>query len=207
MQVPYSVLGQGRREAFNRFGTIYDLPIVRSAYGYIRHQYRGGLVLDVGAGIEHYLQQVLKLDDKAYHSLDNDPSGDFTYADVTQIPPGEQYQWVVLNQVLEHLTIEKTADLLLDLHAHLAPEGHMVITVPNVLHPVRYRVDETHVTPWSYGGLYAMCRFAGYEVLQIYRYSKNRGPIDPFSWVIERVMRRLYRVDWCQSIMLVVATR
>jgi len=205
MQVPYSVLSQGRQEAFERFGTIFELPIVRSPYEYLKQFYQEGLVLDVGAGADHYLQQVLGLDDETYHSLDNDPAGQFTYTDVTQIPLYYQYQWMVLNQLLEHLTIEETADLLVGLHGHLAPGGRMVITVPNISHPIRYRT-ETHVTPWSYGGLYAMCQFAGYEVLQIYRYSKNRGPLDPLSWIIERVMRRLYRIDWCQSIML-IATR
>ena len=193
MRVPYSVLWQGRREAFERFGRIYDLPIVRSAYAYLKQCYQEGLVLDIGAGVDHYLQQVLELDNRMYHSLDNDPSGHFTYTDVAQISPEQQYQWMVLNQVLEHLTIEETADLLFDLRDHLATGGRMVITVPNVSHPVRYRT-ETHVTPWSYGGLYAMCRVAGYDVLQIYRYSKNRGPLDPLSWVIERVMRHLYRI-------------
>ena len=206
MQVPYSVLSQGRREAFERFGTIFDLPTVRSAYKYLKQSYQGGCVLDVGAGASHHLRQVLELGDEAYHSLDNDPAGQFTYTDVAQIPKGQRYRWIVMNHVLEHLTIEGTADLLLGLHDHLDPGGRMVITVPNVSHPVRYRADETHVTPWSYGGLYAMCRFAGYDVLQIYRYSKNRGPLDPLSWVIERVMRHLYRIDWCQGIML-IATR
>lgn len=91
MRVPYSALSQGRREAFERFGTIYNLPVVRSAYGYLKQCYQGGLVLDIGAGADHYLQQVLGLDDETYHSLDNDPAGQFTYTDVTQIPLDYQY--------------------------------------------------------------------------------------------------------------------
>lgn len=206
MQVPYSALSQGRREAFERFGTIYDLPIMRSAYEYLKQHYQGGLVLDVGAGIEHYLQKVLGIDNAAYHSLDSDPSGRFTYADISEIPLEQQYQWIVLNQVVEHLTVAETADLLSTLRNHLEESGNMLITTPNVSHPNRYWGDPTHVTHWNYGALYAICRVTNLQVTRIYRYSKHRGPLDPLSWIIERVMRHLYQVDWCQSIML-VATR
>ena len=84
MQVPYSALSRGRREAFERFGTVYNLPVVRSAYEYLKQCYQGGLVLDIGAGVDHYLQQVLELD-KAYHSLDNDPTGYFSYTEVVPV--------------------------------------------------------------------------------------------------------------------------
>ncbi len=206
MRVPYSALSQGRREAFERFGAIYDLPVLRSAYGYLKQHYQGGLVLDIGAGVKHYLQQVLGLDDTAYHSLDNDPSGHFTYVDIAHIPPEQRYRWIVLNQVVEHLTIEEAASLLSALRSHLDEDGEMFITVPNISHPIRYWGDPTHVTPWSYAALYAICRVAKLQVTQIYRYSKHRGPLDPLSWIVERIMRHLYQIDWCQSILL-IATR
>jgi predicted SAM-dependent methyltransferase len=206
MEVPYSALSQGRREAFDRFGTVYNLPVIPSAYGYLKQHYQSGLVLDVGAGIEHHVQQILELDDQAYHSLDNDASGHFTYSDTSEIPPEQRYQWILLNQVLEHLTIEETADLLSTLRDHLEEGGTMLITVPNVSHPTRYWADPTHVTHWSYGALYAICRVANLHVSHIYRYSKHRGPLDPLSWIIERFMRHLYQIDWCQSILL-TATR
>jgi len=205
MRVPYSALSQGRREAFERFGTIYDLPVLRSAYRYLKQNYQDGLVLDIGAGRERYLQQVLGLDNTAYHSLDTDPSGHFTYADVAQILPEQRYQWIVLNQVVEHLTIEETVSILSALHPHLDEDGKMLITIPNTHHPIRFW-DPTHITPWSYGDLYGICRFSNLQVTQIYRYSKHRGPLDPLSWVIERIMRHLYQIDWCQSILL-IATR
>lgn len=202
MDVPYSVISQGRRKAVARFGAVHDLPVIHSVYDYIKQQYRGGMVLDVGAGAEHYTKNLLKLDQELYHSLDTDAGGAFTFTDVQQIPATQQYTWILLNQVLEHLTIEATADVLHGLQSHLQVEGNLVITVPNIAHPVRYRV-ETHLTPWSYSGLYAICTWAGYNVQHIYRYSKKRKPLDPLSWLVERVMRNLYQIDWCQSIMLV----
>jgi hypothetical protein len=202
MQVPYANLSDGRREAFERFGAIYDLPVVRSAYGYLKDNYRGGRLLDVGAGSKHYIRKLLGLDENDYHSLDNDSSAHFTFGDVSEIPTGETYSWIILNQIVEHLTIERTADMLLALRSHLEEKGIIHITVPNVFHPTRYWGDPTHVTHWNYASLYAICRYAGLRVTQIYRYSKRRGPLDPWSWLVERTMRRLYQIDWCQSILL-----
>lgn len=197
----YSIISQGRQEAFQRFGPIHQLPIIRSAYDYLQKSYDGGLLLDVGAGTEKYIQQQLNLDETKYFSLDNDPLGNFTYSQVADIPAEMSFDWMVFNQVLEHLTIDQAHDLLQELRSHLRKYGQVLITVPNVAHPTRYWA-ETHVTPWTYAGLYALCRASGYRVLQIYRYSKNRGPMDPLSWIVERTMRRLYRIDWCDSIML-----
>jgi SAM-dependent methyltransferase len=202
MPVSYSVLSKGRKEAFDKFGSLYQLPIIRSPYDYLRKQFTGGKVLDVGAGADLYVRQLLRLDADSYHSLDNDPDGQFTYRDVKEIPSSRLYDWMVLNQVLEHLTINDTAELLKNLVDHLRPGGMFLATIPNTAHPVRYRT-ETHVTPWSYTGLYAICTASGYQVQQIYRYNKDRFPLDPFSWLMEKMMRRIYRIDWCDSIMLV----
>jgi len=206
MKVPYASLNDKRREAVERFGSIYDLPVIRSPYDYLKKGYAGGKLLDVGAGTEHFTRRYLGLEEGSYHSLDNDPSGKFTFADISEIPAGQRYRWIVLNQILEHMTIEQTGDMLAALREHLEDEGQLVITVPNVFHPIRYWGDPTHVTHWNYASLYAVCGHVGLQVVDIYRYSKRRGPMDPLSWLVERIMRRLYQIDWCQSIML-IATR
>jgi hypothetical protein len=203
MPVSYSVISKGRKEAVDKFGSLFQLPVIRSPYDYLRKHFTGGKVLDVGAGVDLHVKRLLRLDDESYHSLDNDPDGKFTYRDVEEIPSNRLYDWMVLNQVLEHLTIDGTDELLSCLSGHLQSGGTFIATVPNVAHPVRYRADETHVTPWNYTGLFAICQASGYQVQQIYRYNKDRFPLDPFSWFMERMMRRLYRIDWCDSIMLV----
>ena len=201
----YSVLSKGRREAFERFGTIHQLPISRSPYDYLKQVYRGGLLLDVGAGKELYVRQLLGLDETQYASLDNDQSGAFTYTAVQDVPESALFDWMIVNQLLEHLTIDEAYHLLQQLQPHLRPGGQMIITVPNVFHPTRYWGDPTHVTHWSYAALYALGTAAGFKIQHIYRYSKNRGPRDPLTWVVERIIRRLYRIDWCDSIMIIAA--
>lgn len=202
----YSVLSEGRREAFEQFGAVHQLPISRSPYDYLKRVYQGGILLDVGAGKELYVRRLLGLDESSYASLDNDQSGVFTYSAVQEIPAAVLFDWMILNQLLEHLAIDDAYQLLQQLQPHLRPGGQMIITVPNVFHPTRYWGDPTHVTHWSYTALYALGVAVGFRVQQIYRYSKNRGPRDPLSWVVERIMRHLYRIDWCDSIM-VITTR
>lgn len=203
MQINYSTQSKGWRDAVEKFGTIFQLPIIRSSYGYIRENYNNQTILDVGAGVDLYIKKMLKLNENTYFSLDNDLSGTFTYRHVSDIPNELQFDWIVLNQILEHLTIEQAYEMLLDLRSHLKQDGRTVITLPNTFHPIRYWSDPTHVTPWSYAAMYALCRVTGYKVHKIYRYSKNRRPLDPLSRVIERIMRRLYRIDWCDSIMII----
>jgi hypothetical protein len=202
----YSSLFKGRQEGFQKFGNIFQLPIVRSPYDYIKKIYRGGLVLDVGAGADLYIKKLLQLDAPDYFSLDNDPSGLFTYHQVSDIPQGMLFDWIIMNQLVEHMTIEQTIDLLTALKNNLHPDGQAIITTPNIFHPNRYWGDPTHVTPWGHNALYGLLTGIGYQVTHIFRYSKNRRPIDPLTWLVERIMRCLYRIDWCDGIM-VIATR
>jgi hypothetical protein len=201
----YSSLSKGRQEGSQKFGDIYHLPVIRSPYDYLRISYRSGLILDVGAGADLYLKKYLNLDENTYFSLDNDLTGTFTYHQISDIPQGMQFEWIILNQLIEHLTIEQAVELLTDLKIFLHPDGQAIITTPNIYHPNRYWGDPTHVTPWGYNALYALLTVVGYQVPHIYRYSKNRRPVDPLAWLIELIMRRLYRIDWCDSIMLIAS--
>ncbi len=202
----YSTLFKGRQEGFQKFGNIYRLPIIRSPYDYLSTTYQSGLVLDVGAGSDLYIKNLLHLDEKTYYSLDNDLSGAFNYHKTSDIPHGMQFEWIIMNQLIEHLTINQAVELLSELINFLHPDGRVLITTPNIFHPNRYWGDPTHVTPWGHNALYGLLTGVGYKVPQIYRYSKNRRPLDPFSWMIERIVRSLYRIDWCDSIM-VIATK
>jgi len=203
MPFDYSELSKGMQEAFEQFGTVFQLPVIQSPFAYLKKNYNNKLILDVGAGVELYVKELLSLDHNTYFSLDNDLSGKFDYRDITDIPAGMKFYWIVLNQILEHLTIEEAFKLLIKLNPHLSQDGKIIITVPNISHPIRYWTNPTHVTPWGYSSLYALSRITGYKVKEIYRYNKKPRPLDPLSWVIERIMRRLYRVDWCDSIMLI----
>ncbi len=75
-----------RKECVQKFGSIMDLPIINGPGEKISESYRGGKVLDVGAGKEKPIQKYLNLSDDLYFSLDNDPCGRFDYNSVEEIP-------------------------------------------------------------------------------------------------------------------------
>ena len=202
-QVTYSQLTRWGSECVQRFGKIHQLKIVRSAHDECRRLYHSGLVLDVGAGIAKRLQRALGLDQAIYLSLDNDPGGSFDYASFDEIPEGAKFALIVLNQVLEHLTIDESVMMVGNVADHLTDEGYAVISVPNVQHPVRFWGDATHVTAWPYEHLYGLVRHCGLEVVSIARYNKFPLPHNPIKRFVIRTVCDAFRVDWCDSILAV----
>lgn len=200
----YHQLFSARREAHRRFGSVHDLPIVASAYERCRALYAetGGPLLDVGAGVDQPLRGVLGAPAEAYFSLDDDPTGEFTYHTAAEIPSGQRFGLIVANQFFEHLTIDGAYQILRTLAGHLAPGGRMVITVPNTAHPTRFWAV-THVTPWDFMSLYALYELAGLACVEIARYNKTPGPQTEEEHRLVAMLARLYRIDWCDSILAV----
>lgn len=201
----YHALQIGRKECSRRWGSIHSLPIVESAYQRCRALYAelGGPVLDVGAGVDKPLQHVLGIAPPEYSSLDDDPDGAFDYRSVAQIPAERQFRLVVANQFFEHLTIDQTFTSLQRLARCLAVGGRLVLSVPNTSHPTRYWGDVTHVTPWDYMALYALLGIVGLACIEIARYNKTPGPQTDEERHLVALMARLYRIDWCDSILVV----
>lgn len=200
----YHRLQTGRKECSRRWGSIQALPIVPSAYERCRALYAelGGPVLDVGAGVDKPLQHVLGIAPPEYASLDNDPDGAFDYRRGEDIPAGRAFRLIVANQFFEHLSIEQTFSVLGRLAAGLAPGGKLLITVPNIAHPNRFWAV-THVTPWDYMSLCALLELSGLRCVEIARYNKTAGPQTDEERHLVALMARLYRMDWCDSVLLV----
>lgn len=200
--IAYSEIVGWRPECYRRFGGILDLQIVASPYPLARELYDGGRLLDVGAGRNKPLQRFLELSEEHYYSLDNDPYGSFSFSEFAQIPCDLKFQMVVMNQLLEHLTIEGSIALLDSALAVLAPQGRLLISVPNAAHPVRYHADVWHLTNWPFNDLFGLVRHAGFEVENLLRTSKRPLPRNLFKrWLIRTVCKE-FRVDWCDTIIL-----
>ena len=86
---------------------------------------------------------------------------------------------------------------------HMAEGAYLIISVPNVQHPVRWRGDPTHVTPWNYKDLYMLIRYVGLECVEIVRYNKFPGPTSFLDRLVCSIVDRIYRIDWCDSIVAV----
>lgn len=202
--ITYSQLQAGRQECARVFGSFQKLPIIASAYQRIQEIYYeiGGKVLDVGAGVNKPLKSALGLAAADYMTLDDDPDGDFTFRSVQEIPSDCFFNLIVANQFFEHLTIEQTVEVMQNLVLHLSLSSYIVVTVPNIAHPNRFWAV-THVTPWDYMSIYSLYRLFGLSCLEIARYNKTAGPQNLIEHWLVRIMARLYRIDWCDSIMVV----
>jgi len=201
--ITYSQLTRWAPECGSRFGRIHQLPIVPSSYSECRRLYHGGKVLDVGAGAAKPLKQALALDDEHYFSLDNDPEGEFNYTSFDEMPPGTNFNLIVLNQLLEHLTIDESVVVMRHVAARLADGGYAVLSVPNMQHPVRFWGHALHITPWPYDHLYGLVRHCGLEVVTVARYNKFPLPRNPIKRFIIRTVCDAFRMDWCDSILVV----
>jgi len=160
-------------------------------------------VLDIGAGVNKPLKQSIRLSTQRYFSLDTDPAGQFDFHSFEDIPTHVEFDLMVANQVLEHLTVADVLATLRAAHGHLASDGHFLATVPNPAHPVRQWGDATHMTAWPMYDLYGVFRAAGFYVRALTRYNKHPLPRNPIKRIIVNVVCEVFRVDWCDSLMIV----
>lgn len=198
----YGFFNYCRKECVEKFGSIQDLAIIKGPYEKIKDIYKEGKVLDIGAGTEKLVQKYLSLSDKYYFSLDNDPGGCFHYSSIEDISENEKFSLITANQFFEHIHLEESIELIYKLSMHLEKFGCLISTVPNIQHPVRQRADITHVTNWDYKALYMLLRYADLEVTEIARYSK-RHPKGIIEKILVKYINKIYRMDWCDSILII----
>ncbi len=198
----WSQLTRWRSECHQRFGSILDLPVRKISAVTAEFLQPNSRVLDIGAGILKPFEQALTQPEQKYFSLDSDPEGDFDFHSFDEMKADLKFDFMVANQVLEHLTIAETLDTLLSAEEHLVPGGVLFATVPNASHPVRQR-QPTHITPWPQHDLYSIFRNAGFEILLMARYNKHKLPRNPIKRYIVGVVCDVFRVDWCDSLMIV----
>lgn len=203
MECEYGAYDKYLGECYSKFGGVLGLPIIKSPYTEILKRYRKGNVLDLGAGGKKPLFETLKdkLNGGKYYSLDTDPKGTFDFRSIDEVPADLKFDLITANQVFEHLTVDESLELLGEAATHLVEGGAVIATVPNIAHPNRQISNITHKTPWGHHSFYALFRMAGLEPEMIARYSKRlpRGIIEK---ILGYYMNRLYRMDYCDSILL-----
>lgn len=200
--IQYNELMQHRAECVRLYGSILQVPRAAGPYEECRRLYKGGRVLDVGAGVDQPLKRYLKLGDDLYFSMDNDPGAQFSFKSPAEVPPDFKFGLIVMNQVLEHLTINDGVESLRGLFPLLEPGGSLLISIPNALHPNRYHSNVTHLTNWPYVDLYGLLNVLGYRVTGVLRSNKWKQPRNPLRrWVLNIVCEEL-RVDWCDTIIV-----
>lgn len=200
----YSYYSDSLKECYDKFGDVLDLPIISNPYTEILENYHSGDVLDLGAGKALVLYSALKskLKEGRYFSLDDDTQGIFDYNNITEVEKEKKFRLIVANQFFEHLDIEASIYIFKKASFHLADKGRFIITIPNTSHPNRQISNITHITPWGFNNSYLLYKYSGLNVLKIARYSK-RHPRSIIEKFLTRYISRVYRMDWCDSIILI----
>ncbi|HMK33908.1 MAG TPA: methyltransferase domain-containing protein [Desulfomonilaceae bacterium] len=193
---------QWRSECFSRFGSILNLPLRTPGEELEARVDSGTSVLDVGAGAHKPFRKTILAASGTYFTMDTDPEGSFDFRSFADVPGEAVFGLVLMNQILEHLTVDAAASMVSAAFRHLSCGGHLIATVPNAAHPVRQR-DCTHITPWPANDLYSLLRSAGFEILALARYNKLPLTANPIKrWIVHTVCTE-FRMDWCDSIMIV----
>jgi len=202
-QLSWSQLTRWRSECGQRFGSIHNLPVSTIHAVTDKLLKPDSCVLDIGAGVHKQFKQVLNLPGQKYFSLDSDPEGDFDFHSFNEMNDDVKFDFMVANQLLEHLSIVETFDMLCSAEKHLKADGYLFATVPNMAHPVRYWADASHITSWPLGDLYGVFRNSGFHVHSMARYNKYTLPRNPIKRYIINTVCEVFRVDWCDSLMIV----
>jgi hypothetical protein len=191
-----------RSECHAKFGSVLDLPLITPVEELADHLGITIRVLDIGAGAHKPYEERVLNSGAAYFSMDTDPEGTFDYGCFADVPPETRFDFILANQVIEHLTVDACREMLSSAFEHTTPGGKIMVTVPNAAHPVRQR-DCTHVTPWPANDLYSILSMVGFEVAKLTRYNKFPLTSDPLKrWIVDLVCKE-FRMDWCDSIMAV----
>jgi hypothetical protein len=200
----YGFYSDSLNECYKKFGGIFKLPIIYNPYQEMILQYQKGNILDIGAGKEKPLFNAIKdkLTSGKYYSLDTDPKGIFDFNSIENLPKDLQFSLITANQVFEHLDIQESINMMCTASFHLESKGKIIATVPNIAHPNRQISNITHITPWGFNSFYMVFKYANLDVTKIARYSK-RHPAGIIEKLIAKYISRIYRMDWCDSILMI----
>jgi predicted SAM-dependent methyltransferase len=131
-----------------------------------------GTMLEVGAG----KSQVFRGITNKYHSFDTDTDLDVSFHNIFDIT--ETYDYIIANQVAEHIEMHmmtKTIEMWCNL---LNPGGIILLTIPNVQYWAKQIGDYDHKHPLFFFHLGAFLELCGdVDVTDVYKYAKRSEEI------------------------------
>jgi len=115
----------------------------------------------------------------------------------------EQFDVVLLFDVIEHLELDEGVQLLQQIRDVLLPEGLLMISVPNVFNPSRFWMDATHKTAYSYEELGGILLSQRFSVREIYRTFHASVPKYLLRRTLLYPLHRALNVDFAKSVLIV----
>ena len=193
---------KGRKLASERLPHILRLPLVGSGRDLLlKFLKKGSSVLDMGANdrnVGRFLKE--RGVEVEYLSFDVDRSLEHDYYNLKDID--RTFDAVVLFDVIEHMSVKEAAACLSEARRLLKKGGVLVVSTPNVCHPVVFWRDCTHITAFRYDELYGLMASAGFEDIRIYRCGSFSLRDRLVAFLLSPVLR-LLRMDYAPGIVAV----
>jgi len=158
-----------REKVHQQYPDLWSLKIVRKRLPFIlKYLKEGEAVLEIGAFNRELGERIKKHYPRIrYKSMDIDPTYSHDYASLEEI--GEDFDMILLFEVIEHLNREKGRELARKIGELLTSGGRVILTTPNVYTPGQYWKDISHETPYHYEELGGLFLSEGFESIEIYR--------------------------------------
>lgn len=198
----WSKLINYRDQIHKRYPKVWALKLIKRPSWLVRKHLRPGMrILDVGAGDKRMHKRVTDIyPDILYKSMDIDRAVPHDYYSLDDIK--EQFDLIILFEVVEHMTLEEGVTLFGQLYGFLANGGKLIISTPNVFNPNRFWTTVDHKTAYSYEELGGVVLSQGFDVLEIYR-TFNASVAKYFlRLTLFYPLHRILDVDFAKSIVV-----
>jgi SAM-dependent methyltransferase len=196
-----------RDKIHKRYSKIWALKLIKRPSWLLKRHLRPGMrILDVGASDKRMQKRVKDLyPDILYESMDIDRTIPHDYYSLDEID--EQFDLIILFEVIEHLELDQGVELLSRLKELLVDGGQLIISTPNIYNPGRFWIDATHKTAYSYEELGGIVLSQGFEVLRIYRAFHASFLKYFFRRTLFYPLHRILNVDFAKSIVVLASKK
>lgn len=142
-----------------------------------------------------------------YYTIDNDPALEPNWTSLkAAYGVGLRVEGIIANQVFEHIPLEELDGVVRDLRRVATDDASILVTVPNIFRGMYFFNHIDHRTPLTYYHVGAFLEMNGFEVVDVYRYTKHHAAIvnaDAETKRIMHVLENLYELDPAQFIAVV----
>ena len=198
----WSQIIQYRDQIHDRYRKIWHIPLIKRRFSLIDRNIRPGIrLLDVGAGERGMEDKIVaKHDAVVYKSMDIDRHLPHDYYSLDDID--EQFDLVLLLDVIEHLALEDGVKMLQRINELLIDGGNLIINTPNIFNPNRFWLDATHKVAYSYEELGGILLSQRFDVVEIYRTYNDSFPKYFLRLTLCYPLHRILNVDFAKSILI-----
>jgi 2-polyprenyl-3-methyl-5-hydroxy-6-metoxy-1,4-benzoquinol methylase len=196
-----------RDQIHERYRKIWNIPLIKRRFSLIDRNILPGMrLLDVGAGERGMGEKIAKkYDEVIYKSMDIDRRLHHDYYSLDDID--EQFDLVLLLDVIEHLELEEGVEMLQRINELLVDGGNLIINTPNIFNPNRFWLDATHKVAYSYEELGGILLSQGFDVLEIYRTYNDSFPKYFLRLALYYPLHRILNVDFAKSILILACKK